>query len=374
MDKAQKAKNMTPHERFLACMRFETMDRPPLREYGPWDLTVKRWVNETGFSEQQVLSYLEEVDHAELVGVDFSMIPPFEERVISEDEETVTMIDQMGITFREFKNNPERSMPEWFAPPVQTLKDWQNVKKRFDPSSPERYPSDWQNHIERWEKEKPILQLYGLVANYYGGPSLFGFVRMLLGDEKVHYAFYDEPEMINDMMDTAVEFSIAVQAKALAEAPVTTAQFWEDMCYKIGTLISPVMFRKFMIPRYKQITKAIHEAGVDIIFVDSDGKVDELLPLWLESGINGVFPMEQAAGCDIHKYRKRYGRELLMIGGIDKRALASGPDAIDRELESKIPLAFEGGYIPTVDHSIPPDVSYRNFKYYWERKKELLGV
>jgi uroporphyrinogen decarboxylase len=195
---------------------------------------------------------------------------------------------------------------------------------------------------------------------------------MLLGDEQVLYAFNDHPAMVHDMMETATEFSITMVQKALKEAPVTVVQLWEDMCYRTGSLISPSMFREFMLPRYKRITEVIRGLGTDIIFVDSDGKVDELIPLWLEAGINGVFPMEQAAGNDIHAYRRKYGKNLLMTGGIDKRALARDQAAIDRELELKIPLAAQGGYIPTLDHSIPPDVSYENFLYYWTKKKEML--
>jgi hypothetical protein len=374
MDKSKQKLTMTPRERFEACMRFEPMDRPPLREWPPWESTIEQWTKETGLSKDKVLSYLNEQDREELVRVDFSMIPPFVEKIVAENEKTVTRRDRMGITFREFKNDPLRSMPEWIEPPVKTRRDWDDIKNRLDPLSPQRYPSDWEIRIVKWKKQRPLLRFYNSVASYYGGPSLFGFIRMLLGDEMVHYAFYDEPDMVEDMLDTAMEFFITVLRKVLSEAPVTVVQFWEDMCCKTGSLISPAMFRRLLIPRYKQITEVIHSAGVDIIFVDSDGKVDELLPLWLEVGINGVFPMEQAAGCDIHAYRKRYGRDLLMTGGIDKRALALGTEAIDRELESKIPLAFEGGYIPTLDHSIPPDVTYKNFMYYWMRKKEMLGV
>ena len=176
------------------------------------------------------------------------------------------------------------------------------------------------------------------------------------------------------MMETITEFSIALLKKALKEAPVTVVQFFEDMCYCTGSLISPAMFREFMLPRYRRITDVIRGLGVDTIFVDSDGKVDELIPLWLEAGINGVMPMEQAAGNDIFAYRRQDGSDLLMAGGIDKRALAQGKAAIDRELEEKIPLAFHGGYIPHLDHLIPPDVPFDNLAYYWQRKKHLLGI
>ena len=63
-----------------------------------------------------------------------------------------------------------------------------------------------------------------------------------------------------------------------------------------------------------------------------------------------------------------------MYGGIDKQALAAGPDAIDLELERCSPVALEGGYVPIADHSLPPDISYANFQCYWRRRKEMLGI
>lgn len=363
---------MNPHERFQACMRFQTVDRCPLKEWSPWGATIARWMQESGQNQDAVLSYLRDCDPECNTGVDFSMQPPFNEKTLSEDEETIVRMDRMGTTYREFKQNPETSMPEFMGFPVKSPADWKMIKHRFDPSTPGRYPADWNERVGTWKTDKPVLRFYGLVANYYGGPSLYGFVRMLLGDERVLYAFYDEPDMVHDMMETATEFSMAMLRKALKEAPVTLVQFWEDMCYRGGPLISPDMFRTFMLPRYKRITDLIRSLNVDIIFVDSDGKVDELIPLWLESGINGVFPMEQAAGNDIHAYRRKFGRNLLMTGGIDKRALARGKSAIDQELKDKLSLVDKGGYVPTLDHSIPPDVSYENFCYYWKQKKRLL--
>jgi uroporphyrinogen decarboxylase len=176
------------------------------------------------------------------------------------------------------------------------------------------------------------------------------------------------------MMEYNAEFVANLLPRVLDEAPLTSIYFWEDMCYKGGPLISPDMFREFMIPRYRRITDLARSRGVDTIFVDSDGDVSQLIPLWLEAGINGIYPMEVAAGMDVVALRREYGRDLLMTGGIDKRALAAGPAAIDAELKTKVPLAFEGGYIPHVDHALPHDISYANFSYYWERKKSLLGL
>jgi hypothetical protein len=365
---------LNAHERFQACMRFQPVDHPPLLEWGPWGVTLERWQRETGQDEDHVMAWRQACDLAEMACADFSLRPPFEEEVVAEDETTRTIRDRMGLVYRQFKQDAETSMPEFVEFPVKSRADWEAIKRRLDPTDPDRYPADWTRRLQRWRSEGRIIHLYGLVANYFGGPSLFGFCRMLLGDEQVLYTLHDDPALIEDMMEFQTEFSLALLRRALHDVPVTYAQLWEDMCYSAGPLISPAMFTRLMVPRYRRITDAMRAAGVDIIFVDSDGDVAQLLPLWLESGINGVFPMEQAAGNDIGAYRRRYGKDLLMTGGIDKRALAWGREAIDRELEAKVPVALEGGYIPTIDHSIPPDVSYDNFMYYWEKKLRMLGV
>jgi len=355
-------------------MRFEATDRPPLMELGAWESTTGAWMNETDLSREGVSAWMDDRDAIELVCPDFGMRPPFEEKTLFRDDETFTVQDRMGLVYRQFVDRPDRSMPEYESFPVKTQADWEAIKKRFDPSDAGRYPADWPAKCDEWRSAGKILHLYGLVMNYYGGPSLFGFCRMLLGPERVLYAFYDEPGLIEDMMEFSTEFSIALLRKALAEAPITYVQLWEDMCYRTGPLISPAMFAQYMVPRYKRIVEVIRAAGVDVIFVDCDGDVSQLIPLWLEAGINGVFPMEQVCGNDIYAYRAEYGRDLLISGGIDKRALMGDRAAIDAELEAKIPLTFEGGYTPTLDHWIPPDISYDNFMYYWQRKREMLGV
>ncbi len=366
---------MTPRERFLATMRFEPFDRPPLAELGTWDTTEAIWLAQTGMSRETVFAWEGDCDLKHRIEPDFAFRPAFEEKVVAEDETTFTKIDRMGLTYRQFKDNPDTSMPDYVGFPVTCRADWEALKARLDPTDPARYPADWDEQIAMMRTDGSVVNCYGLAANYYGGPSLFGFCRMLMGPEALLYAVYDEPAMIEDMMEFATEFALTVLDKALTEAPITYVQFWEDMCYRTGPLLSPAMFKQFMVPRYQRITERIRQAGIDVIFVDSDGDVSQLVPLWLESGINGLFPMEQAADhCDLRAYRKEYGKDLLIMGGIDKRVLAQDEAAIRRELEDKLPLAFEGGYIPTLDHWIPPDVTYDNFMIYWNLKKQMLGV
>ena len=359
---------MKPCERFLACMRFETVDRAPLWEWGPWPSTLRRWRAE-GLEPDAHPPAFAECENRVLCGVDLWMRPRYSQDILAKDGETVTQRTERGAVTRTFRDPDRMSMPEFLAYPVSTRADWEELKPRFDPADPGRFPADWSTRCRAWGEAGPVLVLQGPRS-----PSLFGFVRELLGPERTLTAFYDEPALVHDMMETQTELVLALLPRVIEEAPLTSVFFWEDMCYRAGPLISPAMFRTFMLPRYRRITDLARSRGIDTIFVDSDGNVEQLIPLWLDSGVNGVYPMEVAAGMDVKRLRREYGRDLLMTGGIDKRALAQGRAAIDRALADTIPVAEGGGYIPHIDHAIPHDVPYANFLYYWDRKKKMLGI
>jgi len=349
-------------------MRFEPVDRMPLWETAPWPSTLRRWQRQRLGPGNEPPPYAE-CENKRQCGVDLWMRPRCKPRVVSDDGVLLTRWTEFGVLERVLKSPDAMSMPEHVEYPVKTRADWAALKPRFAPGDDGRFPADWVQQCARWREEGPVLVFQDRRA-----PSLFGFVRELMGPERTLYAFYDEPDLVHDIMETQTELVLSLLPRAIREAPLTALFFWEDMCYRSGPLISPAMFREFMLPRYRRITERARSLGVDIVFVDSDGDVSALIPLWLEAGINGVYPMEVAAGMDVAKLRAEYGRDLLMTGGIDKRALARDRRAIDAELEVKVPLAEKGGYIPHVDHDIPHDVPYENFLYYWNRKKELLGI
>ena len=123
----------------------------------------------------------------------------------------------------------------------------------------------------------------------------------------------------------------------------------------------------------KLVTDFLRKHGVDIIWLDSDGNIEPLIPLLIESGINCIWPIEAAADMDPLKVRSEYGRDLALSGGIDKRAIAVGKESIKEEVYGKVSsLVSEGGYIPSLDHSFPPDISYENFLYYLKVKMKAM--
>jgi len=158
--------------------------------------------------------------------------------------------------------------------------------------------------------------------------------------------------------------------RELQEVEFDFAFIWEDMAYKGGPLISPAMVRDFQLPYYRDFFDFLRAHGITLILLDSDGDITQLIPLFTEVGVDGLLPFECAAGHDVREVREQHPR-LRILGGLDKRALALGKDAIAAELDAKLPFMFaRGGYLPSVDHHIPPDVSLEAFGYYVERARE----
>jgi uroporphyrinogen decarboxylase len=152
------------------------------------------------------------------------------------------------------------------------------------------------------------------------------------------------------------------------------ASMWEDMAYSGGPLMSPRLFKQILVPHYKRITATLNKYGVDIVFLDCDGNIDLLAPLWLEAGVNTMFPIEVGKWkADPVEFRRRYGKAMRLMGGFDKHILMQGKDAIAREIDRLAPLVEEGGYIPMPDHRVPPDVAFADYLFYIEEAKRVWG-
>ena len=174
------------------------------------------------------------------------------------------------------------------------------------------------------------------------------------------------------MMDTFVNLWIKIIRRALKYVKVDFAAWWEDMCYNRGPLLSVRLFEEFMVPRYRKVTDVLKEYGVRINILDSDGDISLLVPGWLKAGINCMFPLE-ARHTNIYRLREEFGNRVLLMGGVNKLALMAGGKAIDKELERLTPLLKEGGYIPMVDHRVPPEVSYQTYLSYLKKKRKWIG-
>lgn len=366
---------LTPGERLIRSLLGEPVDHISFGVgfgWFPWRETYERWEQESG---QRPLDF-----GRELGGLEFQMVfglshddqprchaftfPYFERQVLEETEETITFRNEHGVVLRDRKHGV--TMPQFLEYPVKTPVDWERLKaERLNPYTPGRLTVDWDVFRARQRETGEAVQVG------WPGLGVFGTVRDLMGAEEVLIAFYEEPEMIRDMMDHLTTLWLSLWEQVAAEVQIDHLHIWEDMAGKQGSLISPAMVEEFMMPQYDRLVEFARAHGVRIVSVDTDGDCSELVPIFLRHGVNMMFPFEVQAGCDIREFRRQYP-ELSILGGLDKRALAGTKADVDGEIEKVAWMFANGGrYVPSFDHLIPPDASWENTRYAALKIKEL---
>lgn len=370
---------MTARERFLGVMEYQPVDRVPNHEVGVWTQTQDRWQQEgldiydlhwDWFTGEERFG----MDPREYIPVNFGMLPQFDEEVVGEDERYEIRRNGIGIVTRALKEGTTRgmraSMDEYVDFPVKTREDFQALKKRFCANQAGRYPAQWREfQLSGWKQRKHVLIL-GRNCSTLG---FYWRAREFMGTEGLSYAWYDQPALMHEMMEFIADFTIEVARPVLNEIAPDYIFMNEDMAMKTGPLLSPRTYKTFIYPQLKRVVDFFKSKGVRYFMIDSDGNTEPLLPQLLDAGVDGIWPLERAAdSTDPLFLRQKYGKSLRLWGGVDKRELAKDKAAIDAHLKTFIPLIEEGGFIPTVDHLVPPDVSYENFVYYMQRKQALL--
>ena len=300
-----------------------------------------------------------------LVKVEQLFYPKFEIKIIGEDDKTLTYVDLDGVERIFLKE--EATIPTSMKWPITGWEDWNRIKEErlgMDSIS-KRFPDNWENLLKIYKDRDFPLVLGGYPV------GIFGTLSHLLGYENLFYYYYDKPDLIKDMLQTFTELWIAIWEEVMARTDIDAVHIWEDMSTGTSSMISPQIFAEFMTPYYKRMTSFLKSKGVDIILLDTDGDCNELIPLFMEAGITGLYPMEASAGMDVLAARKKYP-DLQILGGVPKSRLVHGKDEIDRFLEPIAELLKTGGYIPHGDHLIPPEVSWEDFRYYRDKLNHLI--
>jgi uroporphyrinogen decarboxylase len=359
---------VTQRERFLRYLRFEPVDRVPLMDMGVWPETFERWHAEGLPQSVRDLRDLEAYLDLDLsfnlnwLPIQLGVFPPFQEEILEETEEDWVLRDGTGVLMR--KRKRAGSIPHYIRFPIEDETDYEALLPRLDGADPNRYPDGFDADLARRRQAGEIVGI-----NFQ---SFFGFWRNHMGAENWCMAFLDRPELVRRMIADRLGFARVTLKRLLNTGALDFVQVWEDMCFKTASLISPEHIRRHMLPAYVELVSLFREAGVELILVDSDGYVGELLPVVLEAGMDGIHPCEMAAGSDPLILRQQH-RRCALIGGMDKRAIASGRAGVDAELERLRPVLEQGGFIPMLDHFVPPDVSYADYCYYVDRRRALLS-
>ena len=305
---------------------------------------------------------LEGTDSLPGLPVNVGMRPGFEYKILEDKGDHMIVLDGSGVICEVFKE--DASIPHYIKFPIETREDWETFKReRLNPDDPERIGDNLKQVVDDAHANgKPVR---------FSAGSLYGWLRNWMGVENLSIALLTEKAWVEEMMEHLTQLTLHIIDKALPGLDIDCAWWWEDMCYNHGPLCSPALFNELMVPRYKRITDALKQYGIDVNVLDCDGNIHELVPGWLRGGINCMFPLE-SAHTDAVKIREEYGDDVLLIGAVDKMQLMKGKDAIDREIERLAPLVERGGFIPTVDHRVPPDVTMENYLYYLDKKQEIL--
>jgi uroporphyrinogen decarboxylase len=358
----------------------------PVVHFGYWDETLAKWAAEGHISKRLATEWYDG-NHADCVlceklgfdcgwggvfGPHLGLMPAFRRRVVAVlpdggrhalDADGVIVLEKDDVVSipaeidHLLKGRGEwerlfRSRARWRAERLARAKVHEGQRGvRFDPGGRERLAR---------EADKPR----GLWCG-----SLIGILRNWLGVVGLSYMTADDPALLEEMIETVSELVYRGTLAALScGIAFDYGHFWEDICFKNGPLVNPRWFASKVAPHYRRVTKLLNDHGVTIVSVDCDGKIDKLIPAWLENGVNTMFPIEVGTWeASIAPWRAQYGRALRGVGGMDKRVFSQDYAAVDREIERLRPLVEQGGYIPCPDHRIAPDAKWENVQYYCDR-------
>lgn len=384
---------MTQRELVRRLLHYEDVDRLPVVHFGFWRETLQKWAGEGHLTTEEAAEFgdgnpVDAVLSARL-GFDFNwysayhpesfLYPGFESRTVREfPDGSRHVLQGDGVTV--LQRPDATSIPTEIEHLLKDRASWERHYRRRFAWSEERvqkmrvrvgdqlvtFEEGGLDYLRR--DERPYH--YGLSCG-----SLYGKIRNILGVENACYLAVDDEPLFDEIVETVADTCYRTTEYALKTgAKFDFGHFWEDICFKNGPLIAPSLFAEKIGLHYRRITDLLRKYGIDIVSVDCDGCIDALVPIWLENGVNTMFPIEVGTwGASIQPWREKYGRELRGVGGMNKVVFSRDRAAVAAEVERLRPLVELGGYIPCPDHRIPPDAKWDNVRYYCDRMREVFG-
>ena len=347
------------------------------KEFGYYCLD--KWIEQGYLKKREEVAdydaYLAELFHFDTPAIHYTMglgfceagmCPWFEEKVLEDRGEYELVQDVVGRKVLCFKGRRSGFMPTYEDHPVKDIKSFEeNILWRLDPNSPLRISYTDEVVLPAMEAAEKGMFLSQML------PGAYMYLRSLIGPEELLYTVYDDPALIHKCLEAWFTLNDTVLARYQERLVFDEVFFGEDICYNSGPLISPDMIKEFLLPYYQQLYQNMKRRNRDnrpLHFqLDTDGFCNPVIDLYRSVGCDFVSPFEVASNCSVVQTGKQYP-DLRMAGGIDKRVLAQGREAIKRHLDSILPVMREhGGYIPTCDHGVPEEVPFEDYLFYREQ-------
>jgi len=354
-------------EQYINLMTFGDIDRQMFSELFGLLIGLDAEWRTQGASEDEI----------NMVGFDWDYVPYIDcggtcaafntppPEIIQDDDEYRIERDFLGRTMKLCKTTATLPLPLNY--PVTTPGDWEKVKHFFTFTEDRINQADIQKAMEL-QKQGHVVR-----AEIPGG---WDIARELMGEEEACLAYYTQPELMHDILNTVRDTAVKVLERVTEKITVDQLFIHEDMAGKSGPLIGPKQVTEFIAPYYQACWDVVSSRGTRLFNQDSDGFMMPVIDAFLECGVNVMHPFEPAAGMDIVEVRKKYGNKLAIVGGIDKHVLRKTKDDIRHELEYKMQSMMQksGGIIFGLDHRIPNGTPLENYRYYITLGRELLDL
>ena len=353
-------------EQYIEIMTFGPVERPMFVELFGLLVGLEDEWRAQGATQEEIDLVAFDWDYVEVAGcgAETGLFGAPETVLLEETDQHVIQRDGLGRTVKLCKGAATIGLPLDF--PVKTMDDWLALKPLYT-FDPRRIDED-QIARARQARARGALVRAGI-----GGG--FDTARELMGEEVACLAYYEQPELMHDILDTLRETALAVLQRVTGQITVDQLSVHEDMAGKSGPLIGPKQIEEYLRPYYRACWDLVSSRGGRIFDQDSDGNMNPVVDAFLDCGLTAMHPFEPAAGMDMVQSRERYGRRLAIKGGIDKHVLRGTKADIRRELEYKLqPRMREGGTVFGLDHRIPNGTPLEHYRYYVDTGREILGL
>ncbi|UCD31220.1 MAG: hypothetical protein JSV38_10445 [Desulfobacterales bacterium] len=314
---------MNCRQRFLETMRYGAPDRVPYFEEGIRKDIIRAW-HRQGLPK----------------GTDLLSMCPSDRR-----EEIVLDLE------------PRPKFRKW----PSSWSELAEMRRRLDPNTRGRLPRDWSRRVRAWQKREHVLMLR-IHRGFFLTMGVQGWHRFM----ELMDLVIDDSDFVRQAMMIQGEFAASLAEKVLREVEVDAVLFSEPIGGNDNPLISPQMYEDLVLRSYEPIIEVLKQHRVETIVLVTYANIRILLPSILRCGFNCLWACEvNIEAMDYCDLRRKFGRQLRLIGGIDLDALRCDREAIRCEVEEKVPpLVADGGYVPLADGRIRADVPFKNYAYY----------
>ena len=264
-----------------------------------------------------------------------------------EDQADGTYVDEWGVTYKP----SAEAVAHPLNGPIKTMADARDYRPP-DPNVSRRL-GNLPEVVSRYKGKRAIC---------FHHRAAFMWSAYLVGLDNLLASFLDQPELAKLIMDKVLEANMTVVRNAI-HAGAEVVILGDDYAHNTGTLMSPALFREFIVPRLTRMVHMIKNEGAFCI-KHSDGNIYSILEDIVGTGCDGINPIEPVAGMDLAAVKRLVGDRVCITGNIDCAHLL--PHGTPEEVEAAVIHAIQdaapgGGYILTSSNSIHSSVSPANF-------------